>query len=491
MRRETKVLALPAVIAAVVVGVYHSSFAQIVSMWMLSTYGHGWFIVPFAGFMLWQRRELLARTDIEPSWLGVGMLVGLAVLWHISRATSVQGVEQAATIASIPAAILAVMGWRYFKAAAFPLMLLLAAIPIGEALIPYLMHSTADIATALLTVSGIPFDRRGMMVSLPGGDFEVADICSGLKYLLASLTLGIVLAYYIFHSVRARVIFVAATAAVFIIGNGVRAFVVMIVASATEMRYFAGRDHVIFGMFFFVFLLGLMCWIGWRFADPESEQKPAPSTGKPNDLNIGRLALVGCAAVIAMLVGPAAAAYHRAAAAAVPQSPPIPAPATCTGPQAWSGAWSPSIDSADSQARSSYRCGDIDGHVLIATYVTQHQGKELVNSSSPLLPIEWVRENERTETQVPVKDGSLSVKELAVSDSGRTIVALYWYSVNDTAVDSAFSVKVQEALAALRLRPAVSQAYVVVAIGPADEPSLAHAKAVALAQAAWAARGEE
>ena len=72
----------------------------------------------------------------------------------------------------------------FFKVLCFPLLFLLFATPVGEGFVPILMKLTAEIATALLQLSGIPFLRDGQYISLPGGEFVVADVCSGLRYLM-------------------------------------------------------------------------------------------------------------------------------------------------------------------------------------------------------------------------------------------------------------------------------------------------------------------
>jgi exosortase/archaeosortase family protein len=48
-----------------------------------------------------------------------------------------------------------------------------------------------------------------------------------------------------------RAVFVGITAGVLVIANGVRAFIVMAVASATEMQVLGGGDRIVIGMFLF------------------------------------------------------------------------------------------------------------------------------------------------------------------------------------------------------------------------------------------------
>ena len=49
--------------------------------------------------------------------------------------------------------------------------------------------------------------------------------------------------------------------------NGLRAFIVMAVASATDMRVLAGKDHVIFGWALFLLVMIALYFVAERFSD--------------------------------------------------------------------------------------------------------------------------------------------------------------------------------------------------------------------------------
>src|SRR5690606_7182107 len=82
-------------------------------------------------------------------------------------------------------------------------------------------------------------------------------------------------AYLTYASYWKRAAFVAAMCVAMIAANGVRAFIVMLVASATDMRWFAGRDHIYFGWVLFAVVVAAMVYLGGRLADAErSEDAP-------------------------------------------------------------------------------------------------------------------------------------------------------------------------------------------------------------------------
>jgi len=268
-------LALVAGVVVAVVIIYWPSYRQMIDMWSLQNYQHGWLVYPISLAMLWHVRERLATVRLEASPAGV-VALGLTVAgWTMANAVNVQVLELLAVTLLVPASVWAFGGAALLREALFPLLFLLAAVPAGEAIIPALMQSTADIAAWLLDVVGVPAYREGMFMTLPGGQFEVADVCSGLRYLLAGTVLAVLFAYWNYRSYTKRVVFVVSLAGAFIIANGIRAFIVMYVASATDMRVFAGRDHVIFGQVLFAALALALMWFGSRYAD-----RDLPAAGK-------------------------------------------------------------------------------------------------------------------------------------------------------------------------------------------------------------------
>ncbi len=484
MERGTIVFGAILALGAIVVALLHQSFAAIWELWQLSTYQYAFLMLPAAVYLAWSRRRELAVQAITPSWNVLAVLVVLTLAWQVGRATAVQAVEHTAAVLAVPAMVLLVLGRSVANTITFPLVLLLTLIPIGEVLTPTLMVITAEIASGLLKLFGVPFTRDGQFMSLAGGNFLVADVCSGVRYLLASVVLALLFGHLNFHSIRKRLLFMAVTAVIFILGNGVRAFIVMTVASATNMKVFGGRDHVFFGMAFFAVLLLLLFWIGSRYTDP---LRPSPILAtEPGAIEMRKVGAALVAAVLVLAAGLAMQA-QRAHAAVVPDLR-LPLIAGCEQPTDWRASWRPSVKGADAQQLGSYRCGEVAVHVLIVSYVNQAQGKELVGTDNAVVPREWWELGAQTRETLALRDGAtLRVNQTRIASGARSMVAWHWYAVNGRATPSGPVAKLYEALAALAFRPIESRAYVVSVEGPAEagEASLSQAQAALGALDLW------
>jgi exosortase/archaeosortase family protein len=137
-------------------------------------------------------------------------------------------------------------------------------------LVPLLQVVTAQLSMALLGLAGIPAHMEGVFITTPGGYFEVAEACSGVKFLVAMLALGVLIAHVGFRSWPRRLAFVATALIVPVLANGVRAFATILVAAETSNAAASGFDHVVYGWFFF----------GFRDRDRDGIWRGASSTAR-------------------------------------------------------------------------------------------------------------------------------------------------------------------------------------------------------------------
>ena len=184
-------------------------------------------------------------------------------------------VEQFALIAMIPTLVWTLLGLEVAWSIAFPLAFLFFAVPVGEALIPPMMEFTADFTVMALQLTGIPVYREGLFFTIPSGEWSVVEGCSGLRYLIASFTLGTLYGYLTYRSTARRIVFAALAVVVPIIANGLRAYMIVMIAHLSDMRLALGVDHYIYGWVFFGLVMLLLFWIGsfWR-----EDEAPVPET---------------------------------------------------------------------------------------------------------------------------------------------------------------------------------------------------------------------
>lgn len=251
---------------------YWETVAGMIEIWMRSeTYAHGFLIYPITIYLVWRRRRHLAMVPKYWDWRALVFVPLVGIVWLLSDIVDVVVVKQLAFTAMIPLLVWFVFGWQVLRCIAFPLAFLVFAVPMGEGLIAPLMNFTADFTVNLVKWSGIPIYAEGTFFSLPSGDWSVVEGCSGVRYLIASVTMGTLFAYLNYTSLTRRLVFIVFSIVLPIIANGLRAYMIVMIAHLSEMKYALGVDHLIYGWVFFGFIMLLMFWIGSYWREDQSE----------------------------------------------------------------------------------------------------------------------------------------------------------------------------------------------------------------------------
>lgn len=248
---------------------YWPTARQMANIWWRSdTYAHGLLVLPIFAWMVWRRRDWLELQTLQPSAWGVLGVAVFAALWLLAQWISVDGLAHFALICVLVWSMIAVLGWRIARGLSFPLAFLFFGLPIGEFLLPTLMHYTAEFTVAALRWSGVPVYQEGLFFIVPNGSWSVVEACSGLRYLVASLFVGTLYAYLHYRRPLRRLGFIAFSLVVPVVANWLRAYLIVLVGYLSDNRIAAGVDHLIYGWLFFGVVIFLMFWIGsfWREA---------------------------------------------------------------------------------------------------------------------------------------------------------------------------------------------------------------------------------
>ena len=371
--------------------VYASTIGSMVAIWSRSeTFTHGFLVLPISLWLIWRRRFLIARLVPAPDWRGLPLFLPLGLAWLAAHVAEVTVVQQLAFVAMIPLTVFTLLGPRVAWEIAFPLAFLFFAVPMGEALIPPMMDFTAVFTVALIRMTGIPVYVEGTFFSIPSGDWSVVEGCSGIRYLIASVTMGTLYAYLNYTRIWKRLLFILFSIGLPVLANGLRAYMIVMIAHFSDMKLALGVDHFIYGWVFFGLVILLMFWIGsfWRDPDP-LEKPPAGQVADAQEVEfpVGRawrwaFLVLGVAAV-----WPAWAALLEARAPAIPPQVELDVPVTRAGwrPIEPFTDWKPHYIGMNGELLQAYESEAGKVGVYVAYYVRQRQGAELVNSQNYMI----------------------------------------------------------------------------------------------------------
>ena len=239
--------------------------------WNIDTYSHILLIIPIIGWLAWLKRDDLAQIRPAGWWLGLAWMMAGLGLWLGGRWLDINLFAQAGVIAAFQGATLAIIGPRAGLILAFPLLYAFALVPFGDEIIPQLQTITAYLATWLTKLSGIETLSDGIYIETPAGLFIVAEACSGVKFLIAMMALGVMVAHTCFTSWKRRFWFLAACLVVPIVANGIRAWATIFIAQYVGAEAAGSFDHIVYGWFFFGFVIALVLGIAWRWFERDPE----------------------------------------------------------------------------------------------------------------------------------------------------------------------------------------------------------------------------
>ena len=418
---------------------YDGAAVYLVSQWThweAGEYTHGLPVLAISAYLVWDARHILARKGPRPTFLVLPGVAVASLLLTLASMTDVMVVQPPLLLALIALAVWALLGRNILKALAFPIAFLLLALPLWGGLTLPLKHLTADAAYFFTRGLAIPAFRDGYMIVLPTGILSIEDACSGLKYLLAALTLGALYAHLnyrlLFHKMG-----VMAVAAVAAIGaNIVRVLIVIYIAYSSDMRSPLVDDHLAIGWVVFAVIVGslmiLDAWLSNSHTRVQVVRNGSTVTSVASAFSgstaTRQLGLFVSAALLIVAPQPildkakshGAGAEQRALVVELPA-----AVAHWPGPRPVDGGWLPRFDGAVS-AMGRYTRGDHAIDLYIGRYASQAQGRELINDLNHVCD---------GESFVCSESGSVSLQgvelleQTQVLRDGRYRLIWYWYEV--------------------------------------------------------------
>jgi len=203
-------------------------------------------------------------TWMGKSWLSVdrlsGYMLGLVLLWL--------------------AGFIALFGRSASRKASFSLIFLFLMVPfpqpILDRLIYFLQKGSAEVASILFDLSGVPVLRDGFKFHLAHVSIEVARECSGIRSSMALIILALLVVHFRLDTLWKKLFFIAVGILVMVLKNGIRIFTLTLLASYVDPGFLYGRLHREGGVVFF--LLGLLILAPVLWLLERNEPRPAPST---------------------------------------------------------------------------------------------------------------------------------------------------------------------------------------------------------------------
>jgi exosortase A len=462
---------------------YRPTIVAMVSLWRTSTFAHGFLVIPISAYLVWTRRKSLALLKPIPTFYALPFLALFALAWLLGQLTATGVLQQFCLVAMTIVSIWGVLGTVVARALLLPLVFLMFAVPLGEGLIPKLQDFSAWFAVKMLDFSRVPVLLEGRFISVPSGRWEVAEACSGIRYLTSSIAIGFLYAGLMYRSWIRRIGFLLASAVVPILANGLRVYGIILLAYLSGNRIAAGVDHLLYGWLFFTIVMILLLRVGFWWREKPQGEVDSLSVSRPNSRDLThyhpegeglrtsgkRTALFSTLFFLMIGLTPLSVSLFWSRPAGIQPlnlaAPLASLPWRINSDDVYG--WKPSFSASNAELIQSYKSQQQAVKLYLAYYAPGRQDAKLVSSTNSLFDRKfWWRMGEG-EAAVTLEGQSFYVHETFIRSAQQSLVVWNWYWVDGKFTNNEYIAKYLLARARFLRR---NQGAAAVALATEDPP---------------------
>jgi len=264
---------------------YAPVFRDLTHHWGTNTYaGHGVFVPLFSALFLWMDRDRLRTVSNQGDlrgWLLVFMGLGINSIGEGAQSILLECVSIVVAVAGVT--VLG-FGWGCLRAAAFPIGFLVLMVPLPDTVVQRITGDiqlfVAKFTAFILSLLGIPVYQRGVIIELPEITLEIAELCNGLRFLMALLVLTISFAHVSQRSIARKLALVASAIPLGIAANVLRVVAIALAAHHLGPHMAFGTPHHLIGKAVWVLTLVPLFALGLMLRRAEVQEDAQVTTGK-------------------------------------------------------------------------------------------------------------------------------------------------------------------------------------------------------------------
>lgn len=241
-------------------------------------------LLPFvSAYLIYLKWPEIRRGPWQPSWAGLAVMVLASGLYLAGKLSAQFYTTRVSFIIFIAGILLLTGGWKILRLLVFPLLLLILMLPLpslitGTLTLP-LQLTSSKLAAIFLRTLGYPLLLQGNVLDLGTTQLQVVAACSGLRYILSLLALGIIYCYFFQRRLWKGALLLISLVPAAILANATR-----IATMGIYPVLQTGFWHEFTGWLIFIFCfacLGLLNW-GLNYLEPQTP-KPAPAQPPPSE----------------------------------------------------------------------------------------------------------------------------------------------------------------------------------------------------------------
>lgn len=268
-----------AALAVLSLWLYASTLYHLVGQWWHDpNFSYGFFVPLFSLFLVWENKDRLTRIPLRPSWFGLPLIAIAICLLVLGQMGAELFTARFSILLLLAGLILLFAGATLFRALILPWAFLFLMIPLPVILLNHitlpLQLFASRVAAFVLPLLGVPTFREGNVLHVPNMiPLQVAEACSGIRSLMALITLSIIYGYLLEKRAWVRWLLAVGSIPIAIAANNVRIVGTGLIGQYWDAEKAEGFYHLSWGWIIFVvallMLYALHAIVRWILPDDE------------------------------------------------------------------------------------------------------------------------------------------------------------------------------------------------------------------------------
>jgi exosortase D (VPLPA-CTERM-specific) len=249
---------------------FHAGIREMIKIWdTREEYSYGYLIPFITAFLIWQRRDILEKTNFTGSWLGIAIILAGWALFVLASLIAFSTAIQIAMLIVLCGILLSIMGWEGFKPIFIPVCFLAFMIPLpGFFLLnlsAQLQLLSSTLGVDVIRLFGISVYLEGNVIDLGSFKLQVVDACSGLRYLFPLMSLTFISVYFFKGAFWKKVVIFLSSVPITVLMNSFRIGVIGMLVEYGGPSQAEGFLHYFEGWVVFMACLSIIVAEIWIF----------------------------------------------------------------------------------------------------------------------------------------------------------------------------------------------------------------------------------
>jgi exosortase len=243
-------------------------------------------LIPFVtAYFLYQYRKAILEKSGAAMLPGSLVIAGALAVYAAARLLQAQvgpndfaSLTTFSSVAFFVGGFILLYGLAAFRAAQFPLLFLLFAIPTPQILLDWFIYilqaGSTEVTEWLFQLTGTDYIRNGFIYRLPNITIEVAKECSGIRSSIALIITGVLAGHLFLNTGWRKLVLIVAMVPFTILKNGVRILTLSLLAIYVDRKFITDSFlHHSGGFIFYLPALGMLGLLLWWFRKSERQKR--------------------------------------------------------------------------------------------------------------------------------------------------------------------------------------------------------------------------